>query len=301
MRRLSAIVAVASVAFAAIATSGPAGASAMRIARAHVLKSTRLTVTLDSTDPERVTSLTWKDSHGTVTGNLIAEGGPAQCTDPIEFFGQSYGAPEGNLPIPVVGGHLAKFAGTKMTGSITSKPKDCFGNPQTPVSTAWTLFTGTQASEAKISRTLGFDKNTPVFTGVGVRPYVPRLHIGDFIDVIYPNGAGTAVTTANAGGCGGDCLIGVGANWNGKWFADVDPANGYAMIVRRDPSMHSPVDMTINNDANSGSNLSSFVLLQPANGWSKPVTEVEYLCFEDLQSWPQAKRDHAKLPAGCGP
>jgi hypothetical protein len=169
------------------------------------------------------------------------------------------------------------------------------------VSTAWTLFTGTQASEAKISRTLGFDKTTPVFNDVGVRPYVPRLHIGDFIDVIYPNGAGTAVTTANAGGCGGDCLIAKGDTWNGKWFADVDPANGYAMIVRRDPAMRSPVDMTINNDSLSGSNLSSFVLLQPANGWNKPVTEVEYLCFEDLHSWPQGKRNNAKLPAGCGP
>ena len=301
MRRLIAFVAVAAFAFAVIGASGPAGATVGRIAKAHVLKSTRLTVTLDSTDPERVIGLTWKDSNGKVTGNLIAEGGPAQCTDPIEFFGQSYGAPEGTLPIPVVGGHLAKFSGTKTSGTISSKPKDCFGNPQMPVTTAWTMFTGTQASEAKISRTLGFDETTPLFNDLGVRPYVPRLHIGDFVDVIYPNGAGTATTTANAGGCGGDCFVAKGADWNGKWFADVDPANGYATIVRRDPAMRSAVDLTINNDSNSASNLSSFVLLQPANGWNKPMTEVEYLCFEDLTSWPQSKRDHAKLPAGCGP
>jgi hypothetical protein len=99
----------------------------------------------------------------------------------------------------------------------------------------------------------------------------------------------------------GDCLIRVGASASRRWFADVDPANGYAMIVRRNPSMHSPVDGAINHDSNSGSNLSSFVPLQPANGWNKPVTEVEYLCFEELKSWPQTKRDHAKLPAGCGP
>jgi len=301
MRRLSAFLAVVSVVFAAIAFSGPAGASAGRITNAHVLKSTRLTVTLDSLDPERVIGLTWKDSNGTRTANLIAEGGGGACGDPLEFFGQSYGAPEGTPPGPVVAGHRAKFSGTKTAGTVTGKPKDCLGNPEMPVTTAWTMFTGTQASEAKISRTLGFDKTTGMFNDVGVRPYVPRLHVGDFVNVIYPNGAGTAVTTVNAGSCGGDCLIGVDANWNGKWFADVDPANGYAMIVRRDPTMKSPVDMTINNDSLSASNLSSFVLLQPANGWNKPVTEVEYLCFEDLTSWPQSKRDHAKLPAGCGP
>jgi hypothetical protein len=301
VRRLSAFVAVVSVAFAAIATSGPAGASPIRIAKAHVLKSSRLTIILDPIDPERVLDLTWTDGTGTRTGNLVAEGGGGPCGDPVEFFGQSYGAPEGTPPGPVVAGHRAKFAGTKTSGTVTGKPKDCLGNPEMPVSTTWTMFSGTQASEARIGRTLGFDKTTPIFNDVGVRPYVPRLHLGDFIDVIVPNGANNAVTTVNAGGCGGDCLIAKGDTWNGKWFADIDPANGYAMIVRRDPAMRSPVDMTINNDSLSGSNLSSFVLLQPGNGWNKPVTEVEYLCFEDLKSWPQAKRNHAKLPAGCGP
>ena len=65
--------------------------------------------------------------------------------------------------------------------------------------------------------------------------------------------------------------------------------------------MTSAVDFTINNDGNSGSNLSSFVIVQPAGGWKAPLTEVEYLCFEDLTSWPQAERDAAQLPAGCGP
>jgi hypothetical protein len=51
---------------------------------------------------------------------------------------------------------------------------------------------------------------------------------------------------------------------NGKWFADVDARNGYAMIVRRGPAMKSPVDLTINNDSFSASNLPSFVLFHPA-------------------------------------
>ncbi len=73
------------------------------------------------------------------------------------------------------------------------------------------------------------------------------------------------------------------------------------MIVLRDPQMTSSVQLTINNDTGSGSNLSSFVLVQPAGGWKTPITEIEYFCFADLASWPQAKRDAATLPTGCGP
>jgi hypothetical protein len=119
--------------------------------------------------------------------------------------------------------------------------------------------------------------------------------------VLYPNQAGTAVASVDAGSCGGDCFVAVGASWNGKWFADVNPTSGLAMIVLRDPSITSPVDLTVNNDASSASNLASFVLLQPTDGWKAPVTEVEYLCFADFTSWPQAQRDAAVLPAGCAP
>jgi hypothetical protein len=104
-----------------------------------------------------------------------------------------------------------------------------------------------------------------------------------------------------ASSCGGDCIVPTGASWNGKWFADVDPTSGLALIVVRDPSLTSAVDLTVNTDASSGSNLASFVLVQPAAGWKAPVTEIEYLCFADLTSWPQTARDAAQLPAGCGP
>jgi hypothetical protein len=95
-------------------------------------------------------------------------------------------------------------------------------------------------------------------------------------------------------------LTPVGASWNGKWFADLG-ANGLAMIVLRDPSMTTPVNLTVNWDSYSTSNLASFVLVQPQEGWKAPVTEVEYVCFADLTSWPQATRDLAQLPAWCGP
>ena len=87
--------------------------------------------------------------------------------------------------------------------------------------------------------------------------------------------------------------------WNGRWFADI-AASGYAIIVLRDPSMTSPVDLTVNFDSSSSSNLASFVLVQPTAGWQAPITEIEYLCFADLTTWPQSQRNAAVLPAGCG-
>ena len=283
--------------WATVASTAPA-----RAAAPAQLHGTRLTIQFDPTDPERVTSLTWVDGSGTTTGNLVAQGGPLTCTDPHEFFGQSYGAPEGTTPDPVVAGHLASLSGRSSTkAKIKSRKSDCRGGKQIRVTTSYQLFGGAQASEVRIARTIGFTAHTTPFTGVGVRPYVPRLSLGDFSITMLPDGAGTGVTYVDPGSCSDDCLTATGSTWNGSWFADLDPPNGYAMIVHRDPSMTSPVDLAVNNDGDSDSNLSSFVVLQPDGGWHAAVQETEYLCFEDLLSWPQSERDAAELPAGCGP
>jgi hypothetical protein len=260
----------------------------------------------DPTDPEFVSGVAWIDSTGTTTANWSAYGGPTHCTDPQEFFGQSYGAPEGSLPNPVVGGHLATLASASTCEStvntITSTPADCTSTPQLPVTTTFSFYGAARADEVKISRTFGFDGSdaaTPVYSGVGLRPYVPRVALAVFGTVIYPNQAGTAVTSVSASSCGGDCFTATGSTWSGQWFADI-ASSGYAMIVLRDPSMTSPVDLTVNWDEYSNSNLASFVLLQPVAGWQTAITEVEYLCFADLTTWPQSQRDAAVLPAGCG-
>ncbi|HEY3665453.1 MAG TPA: hypothetical protein VGL19_05610 [Polyangiaceae bacterium] len=171
-----------------------------------------------------------------------------------------------------------------------------------PVTTQYHFYGGAQASQMRITRTFGFDANTTVYAGTtGLRPYVPRVALSGLSTVIYPNLAGTAVASTPATACGGDCFVAVGATWNGKWFADLNPTSGLALIVLRDPSMTTPVDLTVNYDSYSNANLASFVVLQPAEGWKAPLTEVEYLCFADLVSWPQTARDAAQLPAGCGP
>ncbi|MDB4983751.1 MAG: hypothetical protein JWM82_4503, partial [Myxococcales bacterium] len=255
----------------------------------------------DSKDAEWVKSLQWLDSTSTLTSNLVGYGGGPGCTSPYEFFGQAFAAPEGNGPYPVGGNNLAQVTTCGIDQTIVSQSPDCAAAVQTPVTTVYHFYTGAKADQVRITRTIGFDATTPKSPGTGLRVYVPRLLLGTFPSVLVPNGASTAISTASAPACGGDCFTVPGATWNGKWFADVDPTSGRAMIVLRDPSLTSDVSLTVNNDGSSASNLSSFVVMQPADGWKAPLTEIEYLCFADLTTWPQTARDAATLPAGCGP
>jgi hypothetical protein len=186
-----------------------------------------------------------------------------------------------------------------LTSTSVHGPLDCNGNPAPPVTTKMQRFGGARDNQLEITRTFGFDATTPVYGGVGLRPYVPRLPAGTYSSVIIPNGASTSTTVANVGACGGDCITATGTDWNGRWIADLAPATGIALVIVRDASMTSPVDFTVNNDSASGSNLSSFVLVQPSSGWQAPVTEIERLCFEDLTTWPQSERDAAVLPSNC--
>lgn len=264
-------------------------------------EGSRIAVEFDPTDPEQVTNLQWLDSTSTLTPNLAASGGPLTCTDPAEFFGESYGVPEETTPTPVVAGHLATISWCGSLATITGGSMECSGAPSIPVTTRYRFYAGARASEVQVSRTFAFDGAPPAFTGTGLRPYVPRVPIANLMTVIYPNMAGTATAAATATDCSADCLVDPATDWNGKWFADVDLVSGLALIVLRDPGSTSPVELTINTDGFSASNLSSFVLVQPSGGWQQPITEVEYLCFADLATWPQVQRDAALLPTGCGP
>jgi hypothetical protein len=262
-------------------------------AQSHVL------LTFDPNDPEYVSGVSWIDSTGATTGNWSAAGGPLHCTDPQESFGQAYGAPENTTPYPVVAGHLATLSAVCNGVTITSAAADCTDAGQLPVTTSYTFYGGAKQNEVEITRSFAFPSGE-VDTGVGVRPFVPRVSLSVFDTTIFPNRDGTGVSKVPVGNCPGDCFTPVGPIWNGQWFADV-AASGYAIIVLRDVVSLGPVDLTINYDSYSSSNLSSFVVLQPDGGWTGPVNETEYMCFEDLTTWPQSQRDAAVLPAGCGP
>ncbi len=287
-------------------TSAGAGGMAGEAGAACESASTgsRIVIAFDTANAERVTNLQWIDSAAQTTVNVIGQGGPAYCNDPVEFFGQAYGAPEGTLPYSVVAGYLSTKVQCGLDAEISSAAQSCSpaATAQPKVHTQYHFYDDSHASQVRITRTVGFDSSTPFYSGtVGLRPFVPRVSLGVLPTVIYPNQAGTAITTLGSTQCAGDCFIPVGTTWNGKWFADINAA-GLALIVVRDPNMTAPVDLTVNYDSYSNANLSSFVLLQPTDaGWKAPVTEVEYLCFADLTSWPQTERDAAQLPAGCGP
>jgi hypothetical protein len=259
----------------------------------------RITIAVDASNAERVTNLQWLDNANATTANLAASGGPQTCGDPSEFFGESYGVPENGTPNVVIAGSRSTATTCAAALTITSALNDCAGRPQIPVLTEYQFYGGAQASQMRVTRTIGFNQSSPQYTGIGVRPWQARVPLAALPKVIYPND-NDAITTVDATACGGDCVTPVGPAWNGKWFADLG-ANGLAMIVRRDPSMTSAVSLTVNYDSYSSANIASFVVLQPQGGWKAPITEIAYVCFVDLVSWPQAMRDLAQLPPWCGP
>jgi hypothetical protein len=85
-------------------------------ASAHELSNARITAVLadgsaglNTTTMDRVDSLSWINSDGVSTGNIVANSGGSNCGDPQEFFGQSYGDTDGNNLLMVVLGASAKW------------------------------------------------------------------------------------------------------------------------------------------------------------------------------------------------
>jgi hypothetical protein len=284
----------------ASAEASLAGAAGAGGAACATPQTGRITIGFDPNNAEWVTNLQWLDSANNLISNVAASGGTSTCGDPTEFFGESYGAPEGTTPLIVVAGSRATSVACGSDVDISANAVSCSNVAQVPTHTEYHFYDGAKASQMRVTRTIGFDANTPVFTNTGLRVWQPRVVLATWKNVIYPNAAGTAITTKAAQSCPGDCILPTDADWNKQWFADLAD-DGHAIIVRRDPSMTSPVSLTVNYDAYSSANLSSFIVLQPQNGWKAPITEVEYLCFADLTSWPQAERDAATLPTWCGP
>jgi hypothetical protein len=278
--------------------AGPAAASS------HVLRGSRLRLVFadtatgfNGTTSDRLDEIFWRNSAGVLSGNYAKEGGPVQCGDPVEFFGESYGEPEGTGPGIMYAGVTASWKQLSATSASTTVGKTTCNAITARSTTTYTVYrTTARRNEFRISRTFKFSSSTSQSgNGRGLRPYVPRLDQGTFSTVIYPNAAGTALNTANSGACGGDCEV---TDWNQRWFAD-DNGSGTGMVVIRAASSTAPALLTVNNDAFSFSNLSSVVLIVPAAGWVAPLAETEYLCFYDPTSWTSAMRSAMKLPKGC--
>ena len=265
----------------------------------HVLAGGRLIVTLanpaagPATTSDRVDAISWTNSTGVAVTNLVSNGG-SSCGDVREFFGQSYGFPEGAVIYPVVAGSSSTWSGTSLSGTaLTSGTWGC-GSGMPVAKTQYTVYgaSDVRRNELKVQRTFTFTSTPTVWPGAGLRSYVPRLPLSVYPLVAWPNAAGV-VTTANSGGCGADCGV---TDWNGRWLA-LESSSGTGVVILRDFTSRAPAELTINNDAISASNLSSMVLIQPTTGWKGTVTETEWLCFYDATSWPVKKAGNQ--PAGC--
>lgn len=257
----------------------------------RTITASQLSLTFDGTDPERLTSIAWT-LDGVVNTNYVAEGG-GTCTgssDPVEFFGQSYGD-AGNL---VVQGQTGTWSSTGTTATIASVGSTACGGSTVPVSTSYVIDdTPMYANEVQVTRTFHFpDQSTA--TG-SLRAYVPRVPIGTYGEVRYPAVGGGIVTTDTSGN--GAPVTGWDASQG--WFAD-DNGSDTGMLVLRDPADTLTATVLADSDNFSGSNNSDFAVGPPAGGWTGDQTETEYLCFYKPATWSQDAKDAGRLPDGCG-
>jgi hypothetical protein len=269
---------------------------------ANELSNGRITVDFDlsgSDTADRVDSIAWTNSDGTSTGNLATAGGPVNCGDAQEFFGQAYGDSDGGTMLMVVDGASAKW-NSKNAASGTSKVSgrdECF-TLMGKTTTAYSLSSkSSQESMLAIKRSFAFSDAAASQTD-NLRAYAPRFNMNVYSSVIYPDSTG-ALHVLPIGNCpfagAQGCEI---ADWNGRWVADDDGAgNGIALI--RDKSSTAPAKIAADYDSFSASNVTSILLVKPDAGWSGKLVETEYLCFYDAKSWTAKNRAKGKLPDGC--
>jgi len=244
---------------------------------------------------DRMDSITWINSDGVLSGNYVANGGPPDCGDPQEFFGEAYSDSDSFLLLMVVAGASAKWDQVNETsGTSKTTGKDTCFILAGKTTTAYTLdATDTKVSEMTIKRTFNFTADA----NLNERAYTARLPDATYSTVLYPDSSGV-VQSVNLFDCGAlpACEI---SDWNGIWFAD-DDGNGNGMVMIRDKASTWPAVLGIDYDSFSNSNVTSMVLMRPSDGWTgKKVTETEHMCFYDAKSWPVRKRNAGKLPVGC--
>ncbi len=272
-------------------------------ASAHVLSNGRITLTLadpakgQTTTMDRVDSIAWKDSAGDIISDYVSNGGAAKCGDPSEFFGQSYGDVDGATLLMVVQGAAARWTSAdQFHGTSQTRGGDACATLSGRTNTAYTLFTAsTRHNMVKVVRTFTFSKAARN-QAFNLRAYAPRLSLNGYNSVMYSTSTSSAFRFP-VSDCPTAC---VRADWDGRWFA-VDGGNfrGIGMLVIRDPSSTAPATLDGDFDSFSNSNVTSIVLTRPSSGWRGTVTETEYLCFYDPETWSIGRQGGGQLPKGC--
>jgi hypothetical protein len=308
--RLSAgvLIAAAGVILAPMTATGSTAVAIKINTKTHTVTTGKFVVQFGNSttnppnDPERIDSLTWKNSSGTVSGNLAVRGGSVPCNaDAQEYWGQSYASTEGQAPGLVVGGSVGTWKSPAAGQVVIKTDTTTTCGTHIPVTTTYTFFgTGAHANEIKFVRKVPFA--THPFANPsdeGLRIYVPRLSFSTYSQVLYPDSHQKLVV----GGLCDNCLPLGSSAWGGRWFADNNPADNSGLLVLRAATDQPGAELEIDIDDLSGSNNTAIDLPQPAGGWTASITETEYLCFYDATSWPLSHRQPGKavtLPAGCG-
>jgi hypothetical protein len=249
---------------------------------------------------ERLTGVQWRDSNGTLGGDIANEGGGAgaPCTGATEFWGESYATTDFAPPGPVVAGTTGTWvaSGTRTVEINSSAPTVCSGAPSViPIETRYTFFdSGSAANMIRFERRFSFPAVTDPYGAINLRTFVPRLPNAAYGQVIYPNNLGTLTTTGTSGPA-------LSTDWNGTWVALNNGTTNAGMVILRDPGNTEPARIVFDNDGSSASNNSGISLNKPVGGWQMPVTETEYMCFYDATSWPVIDRSPTVLPPGCSP
>ena len=301
------LIAAAGVLLVSATATGSAAVAITINTTTHTVTTTKFAVqfgnktTNPPNDPERIDSLTWKNSHGVVSANLATRGG-SSCGDSIEYWGESYASTEGQPPGLVVGGSTGTFT-SPAAGQVTIKTNTSTTcGSHIPVTTTYTFFgPGAHVNEVEVTRAVPF--GTHHFANPsdeGLRVYVPRLLAGTYNQVLFPDPSHKLVVGALCDNC---APLGSSA-WAGGWFADNSSATNTGVLVLRATTDKPGAELEIDVDSFSGSNNTAIDLPQPAGGWKANITETEFLCFYDTTTWPLSHRQPGKavtLPAGCGP
>ena len=266
--------------------------------------SQNLFVQWSATDPERIDVIKWNPEglNGTEV-NLTNSGvsGTAPCHNgDVEYFGNSWAPPDPPTGKVFVGsgteGIRVKGPDSKVV--INSVAADCAPvSTGVSVNTIYKFWQGGQAlNKMRVTRSFTFET---AFTQ-DFRPFIPRFYpIASFSQVLHPNAIGTVLVTETVGGfshCPFGCVV---TDWDGNndeisWFAVHDPVSGQGVIVKRAPSSNSAA-LWVDWDGSSLTNSSSVFLRAPAGGFSGEVSEMETLCFYNVNTWIPS----LTLPSGC--
>ena len=151
---------------------------------------------LNTTTQDRVDWLSWVNSDGASTGNVVSAGGPINCGDPAEFFGMSYGEPDGSGLLMIIQGSKGTWseASSGLAGTSKTSGKDVCAQLSGKTVTKYKLQTTAATVNAlRISRTFTFN-NHALSQLYNLRAYVPRFSYSKFTTVLVPRADGSIQT-----------------------------------------------------------------------------------------------------------